>query len=734
MRIVSVALAAVIAASCALSVALYKVFATYARTQVENASYSSLTQAAKSLSAIWNLLYWQMERANNANSSISMGMESPSLTPFEYSKVFGALGSLVDANNAMDSAYVYNSRMHVFFSSIGVMSPQDSFYDEDILSILEKTAAEKGLRTGYRVEYRPLSYSYAATSYSLNAITLIFRSKFSDSALIFNIDQNALQDILATDHKGPELRSMIINSDGTIISDTLSSHIFDNCSEDEFFKAFSGKSGSGVAYGRADGRPMLVSWFHYNRFSELNWYIIHMRDEEQINMDARRVALFLLAGMICFTLLAILLFMLFTRRLSISVGKLLRLAAAESKFPQVADDEFSFLEGSISHMSSSAAKLNRTLDLLSLRNAFFLRLIYIGPGVDFEDQCEALGFSPNQNRRILIFHAPSFFTLGGEGVKALRKDLTEIFSDYGDADVIEDSSKDRFGCVLPESAPAAEILEQAGKLLSLWSESGKGSISAGVGSLHPIRALGICYRTACEAEEYSFAFGRSRALSYEEIINSFKSQREYPKEEEQAVLAGMKTGDDVRGMLSLFLEKIRGYPLQEIFAHIRCLAGAVLTAIPDESGGHAEDYMDHIRRMRHIQEFEVWLASIIEQRQEVQKLRRSVRIDALVMEVMAYVAENYASPGLSVEEISEKVSLSPNYVRTLFKEKHGTSLSKYISDFRFEQASRLLSSTDLPANKIGESVGFTNSSYFYTAFRKSVGMTPEEFRRKSKAR
>ena len=76
------------------------------------------------------------------------------------------------------------------------------------------------------------------------------------------------------------------------------------------------------------------------------------------------------------------------------------------------------------------------------------------------------------------------------------------------------------------------------------------------------------------------------------------------------------------------------------------------------------------------------------------------------------------------------MELSPNYVRTLFKEKLDISVSNYINDIRFKKVMELLLNTDIPANRIAEMVGLPAGGYFYTAFKKVAGVTPDEYRKK----
>lgn len=114
------------------------------------------------------------------------------------------------------------------------------------------------------------------------------------------------------------------------------------------------------------------------------------------------------------------------------------------------------------------------------------------------------------------------------------------------------------------------------------------------------------------------------------------------------------------------------------------------------------------------------------------KRKKEIKYEDIVGKIQKYIEENYYDVNLSVEALSNLVNLSPNYIRTMFKENIGTSISNYIADKRFGKAKEFLLQTDYPANRIAEMIGFPGSGYFYTAFKKALGMSPDEYRKINK--
>ena len=102
-----------------------------------------------------------------------------------------------------------------------------------------------------------------------------------------------------------------------------------------------------------------------------------------------------------------------------------------------------------------------------------------------------------------------------------------------------------------------------------------------------------------------------------------------------------------------------------------------------------------------------------------------------VAKLKEIIQEDYANPELTVKELASRMNFSINHVRKIFKEVTGGSVSDYINEYRYIKAKELLLETDLTVTKISESIGITNTNYFFTLFKKYSGLTPSQFRRRN---
>ncbi|MEK3888094.1 response regulator transcription factor [Bacillus sp. FSL K6-3431] len=99
----------------------------------------------------------------------------------------------------------------------------------------------------------------------------------------------------------------------------------------------------------------------------------------------------------------------------------------------------------------------------------------------------------------------------------------------------------------------------------------------------------------------------------------------------------------------------------------------------------------------------------------------------IVQNVLEYMHANYDQE-LSLKTLSQRFHVNPIYLGQLFQKELGIVFSEYINHYRLEKAKELLKNTHLRAGDIGKQVGYSDTTYFYKQFKKSVGATPTEWR------
>lgn len=94
---------------------------------------------------------------------------------------------------------------------------------------------------------------------------------------------------------------------------------------------------------------------------------------------------------------------------------------------------------------------------------------------------------------------------------------------------------------------------------------------------------------------------------------------------------------------------------------------------------------------------------------------------------LKYISMHYKEE-LSIETISNKIGFSKYYFCKIFRKQMGVTIHQYVTEFRINKAKELLAYSKLSVSSIASKVGFKTSLTFMRAFKKSVQMTPSEYR------
>lgn len=97
-----------------------------------------------------------------------------------------------------------------------------------------------------------------------------------------------------------------------------------------------------------------------------------------------------------------------------------------------------------------------------------------------------------------------------------------------------------------------------------------------------------------------------------------------------------------------------------------------------------------------------------------------------------FIEYNYYRPYLSIQYISDQLHISRAYLRNLFVKYKNTTPQQYLIDFRMKKAADFLVSTESSVSVISSSVGYHDQFQFSKMFKKTYGISPNEYRKKHK--
>lgn len=102
-----------------------------------------------------------------------------------------------------------------------------------------------------------------------------------------------------------------------------------------------------------------------------------------------------------------------------------------------------------------------------------------------------------------------------------------------------------------------------------------------------------------------------------------------------------------------------------------------------------------------------------------------------ILRAKSLIHEFY-STGITLEEIAQKLNLTPEYLSSQFHRDTGKTFSAYIRDYRIAKAKELLIGTQLKLHQVAAQVGYADPKYFSQVFKKCTGQLPAEYRRSHK--
>ena len=102
-----------------------------------------------------------------------------------------------------------------------------------------------------------------------------------------------------------------------------------------------------------------------------------------------------------------------------------------------------------------------------------------------------------------------------------------------------------------------------------------------------------------------------------------------------------------------------------------------------------------------------------------------------IIERAKKIIHRYYSEKLSLTYLANEVHLNPSYLSTLMKKYIGMNYSEYLTYVRIEAAKQMLTNSDEKISVIASQVGYDDQFYFNRLFKRTVGISPGEYRKRT---
>lgn len=156
----------------------------------------------------------------------------------------------------------------------------------------------------------------------------------------------------------------------------------------------------------------------------------------------------------------------------------------------------------------------------------------------------------------------------------------------------------------------------------------------------------------------------------------------------------------------------------------------------------AYDRFDYAIEAMHIKAFDYLLKPWKEERlcelinTAIENVRSMQKTDSIVHSqkdvIKDYIDRNYKKD-ISAKDVAGILGYSDVYFSKVFKQLFDDNFINYLTKIRIDRAKVLLKDVSFNIKEVGKSVGYADSNYFTKVFKRSIGMSPSEYRSKHNA-
>ena len=156
----------------------------------------------------------------------------------------------------------------------------------------------------------------------------------------------------------------------------------------------------------------------------------------------------------------------------------------------------------------------------------------------------------------------------------------------------------------------------------------------------------------------------------------------------------------------------------------------------------AYDRFDYAIEAMHIKAFDYLLKPWKEERlcelinTAIENVRSMQKTDGIVHSqkdvIKDYIDRNYKKD-ISAKDVAGILGYSDVYFSKVFKQLFDDNFINYLTKIRIDRAKVLLKDVSFNIKEVGKSVGYADSNYFTKVFKRSIGMSPSEYRSKHNA-
>lgn len=633
----------------------------------------------------------------------------------------------------IDSIYVYNRYINRIYTEPGnsntIQTSEQDFSDKQITDIISHYRSYKPYEPIPRIYKNPdgiTKYLYTFIMYDYVAGgSILYNSIF------VNISEDWINNVTSDSTESKGSNTFIINNKGMSVSHNNVYKMMENYSDRSYIKRIlADKDSSGYFLNNVDGINSLIVYTGTDvygwRFVRIIPYTTVFEKIEAI----RTVTIFVSFGIL---LLGIILSFIISKRLYNPIRALIAnledsLEADNRDITRLMKQEFlrNLAEG---RTISSRVELEKKYEKLNIKLDFDNKIIVLLFKVD--DYSTFMQNNNIEDRNLLKFAiiniscevlSDTFKTeaadMGGDKVLVILE--TDGSSNDTDEDVI--SNKLQF------------IKSSLKEYLDL---SVSVCVSLPGNSIMDIQQL---YNSVLETSLYRLFYGHGCTIFSSRINDSKTKEYNYPVQKEKLLIEALMAGkiQETRNIYDDIMGETVKYPIVVFNLTISHLIFTLNNAIKIIRNNNSIPDLGFITPLMYTNNIETndeinrQFYELFEKIAQSLDERKSLKYEELIIKIENMIQNEYTSQDISIDSMARALKMSVPHLCRIYKQHTLCTIQQKITEARMNKARELLAETEVSIVDIAERTGFSNSNYFFKAFKASNGVTPKEYRKNNK--
>ena len=547
------------------------------------------------------------------------------------------------------------------------------------------------------------------------------------AGVIIDLDQEHLQSMLQFTDVMPGASTVIVDSSGRVASATSKEAFLMPYAQEEYVaRALSDDTGHGSFFISEHGEEKLVTW---QRLSGNDWTVISVIPASDLLVRFNGIIYAIVAGLILLLIVALVAVYVSSRGVYSPIRELVDGVVDDDTLQS--GNEIEAVARRINRIQQDSVKLRKTMHLTMVQHLLF------GIPVSMEDKetplktasafCViALGLTEQQETQ--SGNDQMIIAAGNIAASMLQEICPCETAAWGNHAVLILclSAKE-----LPDAVPMTleKVCDWCEETLHRHAIISISSLVSSPGRIHD------AYLEAQQISQYAF-YEPMRRIFTSDLIRTWESVQDIRVTEwSQKLAAEILDGNNqaLPDSCRILMETLSACPPRQARLDTQNVLEQVMTrlsdSLPQEEWENYRSLCQSAQRTETWEELKHLFYTCIELFQKsAMENGQNLRSRRIVREICAYIQENYADPGLSLQSAAEKTGLSASYLGRMFKSQEQVTFTEYVTSVRLEEARHRLLETNSPIATIAHEVGLDNQSYFSSLFRKAYGVSPSAFR------